>query len=169
MLISGTGTVAVDQAGDTHDVKLHRISKSEFCMDSTEGELVVTSGLVSVREKDLTTGENKNRSVPLGKGALMALPGDSTGDWNLTLNLKPPNKAKYSGTATIETSTGGTTEFTATGIYSAKTDTSEITLKGAGGSLTLVISTSGSSMGIHSAKDECLKPENLNFKSPCSL
>jgi len=164
MLISGTGTVVVDQDGDTDDVNFTASTKLGFGMDSANAQLVVTSGSVSVRETDLTTGKKRSGSVPLGKGAAMALPVDSTGDWNLALNLTP-NGTKYTGTATVGTSTGGTAEFTATGTYQSKTDTSKITLKGTGGSVSLVISTSGSVVNIQRVKGK-LFGQSLNFKAP---
>jgi len=162
--ISGTGTVVVDQAGDTDDVIFTALAKVNFDLDSADGQLIVTGGSVTVKEKDLTTGKSKSRTVRLGKGDVMNLPGNTTGDWNLTLNLTP-NKNKYTGTATIETSTGGTAEFNATGTYSAKTDNSTITLKGADGDLNLVISTSGSALYVHSVKGKLLG-QSLNFKAP---
>ena len=153
-----------DQYGDTDEVTFTALAKINFVMDSTEGELVVNSGSVTVKEKNLITCKSESRTVPLGKGAVMALPADSTGDWSLTLNLTP-NKANYTGTATVETSTGGTMQFTATGTYLAKTDTSNITLKGAGGSLSLVISTSGSAVAVHNVKGTLLG-QSVNYKTP---
>ncbi len=164
MLISGTGTVVVDQDGDTDDVTYAASAKISFGIDSDNGELAVTSGSISVKETDLTTGKTKSRSAPLGKGATMAMPVESTGDWNLTLNLTP-NGTQYTGTATVGTSTGGTAEFTATGSYKSKTDTSKITLKGTNGSVSLVISTSGSVVNIQSVKGK-LFGQSLKFKAP---
>jgi hypothetical protein len=163
MLISGTGTV-VDPAGNTNDVTYAASAKLVLAIDIADGELVATSGSVSVTEKDLTTGKKERASESLVGGTL-TLPEDATGGWNLTLNLTP-NGTKYTGTATVQTSTGGTAEFTATGSYESKTDTSNITLKGtADDSLKLVISTSGSLMNIQSMNGQ-LFGQRVNFKTP---
>jgi hypothetical protein len=151
ILLSGTGTILVDDFGDTDDVTFDATTKLKLAVDAANGQLVTTSGSVTVSETDLTTGKKVKRSVPLGKGTTLGLPSNTTGDWNLTLNLTPAG-TKYTGTASIETSTGGVMDFTATGTYSSKTDTSNIVLKGDGGDLTLVISTSGGSITVNSMK-----------------
>ncbi|HTS19768.1 MAG TPA: hypothetical protein VMP11_19485 [Verrucomicrobiae bacterium] len=159
--LSGSGTV-VDDSGNTNDVDLDVSVSFDFAIDATDGQLVVTSGSASATETDLATGKRQHRSGPLSSGDTMDLPGTSTGDWTLTLNLTP-NGTRYSGTATIQTSTGQTAQFAATGTYQSKTDTSKVTLKGGSGDLNLVVSTSGSSLTIHSAKGK-LFGQKVNVK-----
>ncbi|HYK63889.1 MAG TPA: hypothetical protein VEY94_02995, partial [Patescibacteria group bacterium] len=56
------------------------------------------------------------------------------------------------GTASVETSTGATADFTVTGTYDSAADTSKIAMVGAAGKLDLVISTSGAMLNVESAK-----------------
>lgn len=159
LLITGSGTVEGD------DVNFTETAHIKLALDASEGELAASGGSVSVTVTDLTSGKKASRSEPLGKGDTLPLPSDSTGDWNLTLNLTPEG-TKYTGTATIVTSTGGTMEFTATGTYSSKTDTSSITLKGEGGELSAVISTSGGqNLTVNSMKGK-VYGQTMNFKAP---
>jgi len=162
--ISGSGTVVVDQQGDTDDVNFDALAKISYGLDSTNGNLVSTGGSVTVHETDLDTGKKESRSGRLGKGSEMALPDTSTGGWNVALDLTP-NGTKYTGTATVTTSTGNTADLTATGTYSSKTDSSRITLKGAGGALVLAVTTSGPTMTIQSMKGK-LYGQSVNYKAP---
>jgi len=82
----------------------------------------------------------------------------------LTLNLTPDG-SKITGSATITTSTGNELDLPAVGTYTSKTGTSKITLKGAGGSLGLVISTTSDGMNVESAKGK-LFGQNLDFVAP---
>ena len=157
MLISGSGTVSGD------NVNFSATARIKFTVDAANGQLASTGGSMSVAVKDVTTGKSMRRSGALGSGDTFPLPSDTTGDWNLTLNLTP-NGTKYSGTATLQTSAGGTMDFTATGTYSVNTDTSNIKLKGAGGELSLVVSTSGQSMSIQSMKGK-VYGQSMSFKA----
>lgn len=76
-----------------------------------------------------------------------------------------PNGDKYKGTATITTSTTATADFTVTGSYDSSADTSKLALEGAGGKLTLVISTSGPTLNVDSAKGKLLG-QKINYKAP---
>ncbi len=158
LAISGTGTE------DAANVSYTISAKVNFGIDSADGELVVVSGSERATVTDLDTGKRASRSARIAPGAAMPLPVGATGGWNLTLNLTP-NGTKYTGTATVVTSAGTTAEFTATGSYQSRTDTSKIMLKGAGGSLGLVISTSGSLVNIESVKGK-LFGQSVNFKAP---
>jgi len=161
--MSGSGTFVVDEDGDTHDVTFTAKDSTNFSVDSANSQLVITSGSLSVTVKDLTTRKTAHQTVKAGKGESMSLPDTSTGDWSLALNLTP-TKTKYAGTATVTTSTGKTVSLTATGSYNSKKDTSTIILKGANNSLSLVISTSGSTMHIQSATGKLLG-QNINIKA----
>jgi hypothetical protein len=164
IMISGKGTVVVSKAGHKNSVSVTASAKVNLEIDAADGEMVSTGGSESVTEKDLTTGKSASRSVSLPKGLLMPLPADSTGAWRLTLDLTPDG-TEYTGTATVETSTGATAEFTATGSYDSEMDTSQITLKGAGDNLSLVISTSGSVANIQSVKGK-LFGQTLDYEAP---
>ncbi|HVM60657.1 MAG TPA: hypothetical protein VMV72_07290 [Verrucomicrobiae bacterium] len=161
--LSGSGTVVVDEDGDTDDVDFNASAKISFSVDEADGQLVVTSGSVGVTVTDQDTGKKKSAAERLEKGGTMDLPSSSTGGWNLGLNLTPTG-TKYKGTATIQTSTGVTAQLNATGTYQAKTDTSKLTLKGSGTSLNLVVSTSGSTVTIQSAKGKLLG-QTVNYKA----
>ena len=107
-----------------------------------------------------STGEIETGGKSIGIGEVsFTLPSDVTGDWNLTLNLTPTeikNQTKYTGTAEVVTSVGHTLDFTVTGTYSAKTDVSDLMLKGTGSaadtSFALEVSTSGSTMNLKSVR-----------------
>jgi hypothetical protein len=101
-------------------------------------------------------------------GVENSLPANVDGNWNLTLNVVP-NGTKYTGTANVVTSPGSSVDFVVTGTYAAKTDVSTITLKGtgwgAGTSLTLVVSTTGPNLIIHSMKGK-LFGQTITYKTP---
>lgn len=155
MLIGGSGTFIGDP------VNFLATARIRFTIDTTNAQLTITSGSASESATDVANNDKVRSVDPLPKGDTFPLPSNVTGGWGLTLNLTP-NRNKYSGTASLLSSTGGTTEFTATGSYSSKTDTSKIKLKGAGGELSLVISTSGSTMTIHSMKGK-IYGQKVNF------
>jgi hypothetical protein len=169
--VSGSGTV--EEAGvDINVPSFTETAKLALSVDSADGMLVGKGSAtvkVTVQYVNPATGRLVTKTVsatePIPEGYIV-LPVDVTGDWNLTLNLTPSG-TKYAGTATIVTSCGTTVEFTATGSYSSKTDTSNISLKGtgsaAGTSLVLVISTAGSAMDIHSVTGK-LFGQSLNIK-----
>lgn len=160
-LASGTGTTVV--VGGTNNVTFTETIKLNCDIDGSNGELVVTGGSINAKETDLVTGKKISKSTKVWIGTPLTMPDDVTGDWNLTLNLIPDG-TKYTGSATVQTSTGATTPLIATGSYSIQTDTSKITLKGTGCSLNMVISTSGTNMSVQSAKGK-LFGQSLNFKA----
>jgi hypothetical protein len=157
MLIGGSGTFLGDP------VNFFATARAKLTIDTTNGQLTCTSGTVSQTMTNLTSGSKEKSTEFVSKGDTFPLPSNVTGGWGLTLNLSA-NGNKYTGTATIQSSVGGSTDFTATGSYSSKTDTSKIKLKGAGGELSLVISTSGSSMTIKSMKGK-IYGQKVNFKA----
>jgi hypothetical protein len=63
------------------------------------------------------------------------------GSWTLTLNFKPPTGNKLNGDATIILNSGHEYTFSVTGVYTANTQLSKVTLKGTG-------SSSGSSLTV---------------------
>ena len=81
----------------------------------------------------------------------------------LSLDLTPEGD-KYKGTATIETPTGASADFKASGSYDSRADTSKITLDGGGEKLDLVISTSGATMNVDSANGKILG-QTINYKA----
>lgn len=155
MLIGGSGTFIGDP------VNFLATARVRFTINTTNAQLTITSGSVSESATDLANNDKERTVDPLTKGTAFPLPSNVTGGWGLTLNLLPKGN-KYSGTASLLSSVGGTTEFTATGSYSSRTDTSKIKLKGVGGELSLVISTSGSSMTIKSMKGK-VYGQKVNF------
>jgi hypothetical protein len=105
----------------------------------------------------------KYLSVPV-KDALIPLPADADGNWALVLDLTDDGTTKYTGTASVVTSSGNSVDFTVTGTYDSKTDKSALVLKGPKGSnceLTLVI-TDGS--GTFDSINGKLFGEILNYK-----
>lgn len=144
LLMSGSGTI------DSVDVDFTASAKIDLEMDAPDGEMVSRNGSVSVSVTDLDNGRKAHESERL-TNQTFPLPSGSTGAWNLTLDLTP-NGTQYTGAATLETSTGNTTDFTVTGTYSSKTDTSKLTLKGNGGDLSMEISTSDQSLTVKSVK-----------------
>jgi hypothetical protein len=153
MLGSGSGSVGVIISpgyfllGDmtfTHTIKLNA--------EVSGTTLFITGGSSSARLKYVQSGRIINKFNKIDSGAALALPADVTGDWDLTLNLKPKSNL-FTGTVTVQTSTGALSNLTATASYSVKSNTSAVALKGAGGSnLNMVISTSGTAMTIESVK-----------------
>lgn len=163
IFITGTGTVS------GYAVTFTATGLENLELDSANRQLVLTGGRIHVTARDPATGRKKSGSFKIASGGGTDLPTDSTGDWTLNLMLNPvPDKTKYTGTATVETSTGGTGDLTAIGSYASKTDTSKITLKGmkgTGASLNLLISTVGSNMTVFSAKGK-LYGQKVKFNAP---
>ena len=161
LLLSGSGNI------EGNDVVFTASATYNSEIDSADGELV-GSGSGKITAKNLTTGKQKSESGSLGKDLTMELPASATGDWNLTLNLTT-NKTKYTGAATVMTSTGVAANYTATGSYTAKKDTSKITLKGTGlskgSSLSLLISTVGANLTVDTLSGKVLG-QSIKFKAP---
>jgi hypothetical protein len=164
-----TGTTKVSGStvvtGTTHAVTFTGKITLNGKIDGTHGNLVVTGGSAMVLETDLVTHKKISKSIKLQQGTTLVLPTNVTGGWILTLNVTPSNN-KYTGSATVQTSTGGSVPLTATGSFAPATNTSAITLKGTGGgSLSLVVSTLGSNMTVQSAKGT-MYGQSVNFKAP---
>jgi hypothetical protein len=136
----------------------------DYELDSTEGVLLVTGGSASLRATIDGKKVSDRESIP--KGEEETLPTDVTGGWKLDLTLTPSSGENYSAdsSATITTSTGATVDFTVTGTYDHNKDTSEIVLKNDSGELTLVVSTSGSTLTVNSAKGK-LFGQTINYKA----
>lgn len=168
LVSNGTGTF-VDDQGFSHDVTFTGTINTNSDVDGIDSELVLTSGKITLKLQEPSTGRKGSASDTLNPGGTLDLPSGTTGDWDLTMTLMPDG-TKYTGPvpSTVDTSNGGTTDFTATGSYTSKTDTSKITLKGpkgTGASLNLLISTVGSNMTVNSVKGK-LYGQSIKFTAP---
>jgi len=155
--LSGSGSV------EGQDVSFTARAAIDFDIDVSSGALAVTSGSLSVRVTDSTNHKSGSKSVALAKGSTMALPDGAAGGWSVSLNLAPKGD-KYSGSATVVTDTGTTAELAVTGNYEPKSDTSNLTLKGPAGNVSLVVSTAGGDLTIHSLKGK-LFGQSLSYKA----
>ncbi len=131
-----------------------------YKLDSANHELDHPTGSGSLTITDLTTGQTDSESGTFKRSDLssMELPNDSTGAWNLSLTLTP-NGNSYTGTATVQLSTGATADFTAKGTYNSSSDTSKITLTGDAGKLALVIIDVGHDTECRKCDGEAIRPE----------
>jgi len=134
-----------------------------YKLDSSNHELDHPTGSGSLTVTDITTGQTESESGTFKRSDLssMELPNDSTGAWSMSLTLTP-NGNSYTGTATVQLSTGATADFTAKGTYNSSSDTSKITLTGDAGKLALVIMTSGTTLNVESATGK-LFGQSLKF------
>ena len=157
--MSGKGTVSGTKVRVSVSANLH------YDLDSAAGNLDHGTGSGTVTVTDLSTGQTESESGTFRPSAIpiLRLPDDSTGDWSMSLDLTP-NGDKYSGTATIETSTGVTADFTVKGSYDSSADTSKLALDGVGGKLDMVISTSGTTLNVATAKGK-LFGQKINYKA----
>lgn len=147
MRMSGTGELQGIQAKVSFAANMHyQLNSVDHGLDDPRG-----SGTLTIT--DLKTGQTASKSGNFKRSALtsLGLPVDSTGAWGLSLTLTP-NGNSYTGTASVELSTGATADFTVTGIYDSASDTSKIILIGDAGKLDLVISTSGAILNVVSVK-----------------
>jgi len=147
MRMSGTGNLQGVNAKVTLSANMH------YKLNSADDELDHPTGSGTVTIKELSTGKSISQSGTFRRSVLtsLRLPSDSTGGWAVSLTLTP-NGNSYTGTASVETSTGATADFTVTGTYDSAADTSKIAMVGAAGKLDLVISTSGAMLNVESAK-----------------
>ena len=83
-------------------------------IDPADGELMVKSGSVSLKETGRIKGKKVNEIYKFKSGGTLMLPEDVTGAWDVTLDLTPKRNA-YSGKATVQTQPDKTTTLTATG------------------------------------------------------
>ena len=144
MLMSGKGVLEGEGAKVTFSADMH------YQLNGTDKGLEHPTGSGTITIK--AGGQSAHESGSFKRRALtpLALPVDSTGEWLLFLDLTPEGNA-YTGTASIELSTGATTDFTATGTYDSATDRSKVALAGDAGKLDLEISTSGTMLNVESA------------------
>jgi hypothetical protein len=166
VLASGTGTDAV--SGSSIYVFFRQTLRINGEIDVSGSNLMVTRGTCNVREYALATGKLiRSSSAKLGAGNLIPLAKYVDGTWGVSLNLIPLG-TKYAGIGVIQTSPGyyetHTVEnFSVTGKYSAKTDTTEISLKDGSCKLSLLISASGSGIAVKRAHGK-LFGQNLKFE-----
>jgi len=146
MRMSGTGQIQGIHA------KVSLLANMHYQLNSADHGLDHPKGSGTITLTDLKTGQTVSASGTFKRSGLtsLALPIDSTGAWSLSLTLTP-NGNSYTGTASVQLSTGATADFTATGTYNSASDTSKIALVGNAGKLNLVISTSGTILNVESA------------------
>ena len=164
MTISGTGTGTIAVGGSSHDITFSDTIKPNCQITGTSRDLFVTGGTSTLKKKDLVTGKTTTQTGKLAPGPTFPLPDDVTGDWNMTLYLNL-NKTLYTGTAGVQTSTSGTANLTATGSYSKKPNTSTLALKRTGCSVSMVVSTSGTTMLVKTMSGK-LYGQTLKYKAP---
>jgi hypothetical protein len=147
--MSGTGTVDGKKVSLSLSANLHyHLDSSAGVLDHGRGTGTETITLLPSGRTFSTSGTFRPSDIPT-----LHLPDTATGGWMLSLDLTPKDGTKYSGTATIQTSTGETADFTTvTGTYDSTTDTSKIVLEGAAGDLTLEIATTGPTLTVNSAE-----------------
>ena len=162
MSIAGAGTVAAAAVAGPDNAKFAGTLKLACEIDGTSGMLRVMDSRLRVLLLDLVTGIKSTRSVRDKTWTDLALPADVTGDWSMSLNLVPRGN-RNTGSALVQTSTGGTAVLGATGSYTAKTGASKLTLKGGGGSLGMVIITTETTWTSQGVKGK-LFGQRLNFK-----
>jgi hypothetical protein len=146
MRMSGTGNLQGIHAKVSLTANMHyQLHSADHGLDNPKG-----SGSLTIT--DLKTGQTASQSGRFKRSDLtsMELPIDSTGGWNLSITLTPSGNS-YTGTASVELSTGTTSDFNVTGTYNSGSDTSKIALVGDAGKLGLVISTSGTILNVESA------------------
>jgi len=147
MRMSGTGELEGVHAKVSFAANMH------YQLNSVDHELDDPKGSGTLTITDLATGQTKSESGSFKRSDLtsLELPVDSTGGWSLSLDLTPSGNS-YTGTASVELSTGATADFTVKGTYNSASDTSKVALDGDAGKLDLVISTSGAILNVKSAK-----------------
>ena len=147
MRMSGTGQLQGIHA------RVSLVANMHYHLNSGDHGLEDPTGSGTITITDLKTGQTASAGGKFKRSALtsLALPTDSTGGWELSLDLTP-NGNHYTGTATVQLSTGATADFKVTGTYNSGSDTSKIALVGDAGKLDLVISTSGATLNVESAK-----------------
>jgi hypothetical protein len=163
---NGSGTVT-DIYG-THNVTFTGKLSMNYSLDVVNRQLVSTGGSIVLRGLYTDTHKKINYSFRLRAGdSTLDLPIDSDGHWNVTVKNLTANRTKYfTTTAEVDTSGQQVTDYTATGTYTPRTDTSKIVVKGKGGSsLTLVVITAGSDMTVKSAKGKMFG-QTINFTAP---
>ena len=146
MRMSGTGNLQGIHAKVSLSANMHyHLISADHGLEDPKG-----SGTVTIT--DIKTGQTASRSGTFKRSDLtsLGLPIDSTGGWVLSLILTPKGNS-YTGTATVELSTGATADFNVTGTYNSGNDTSKVALVGNAGKLGLVISTSGAILNVESA------------------
>ena len=146
MRMSGTGQIQGIHA------KVSLVANMHYQLNSVDHGLDHPRGSGTLTLTDLKTGQTASQSGTFKRSELTSLwlPIDSTGGWDLSLTLTP-NGNSYTGTASVDLSTGATADFTVTGTYNSASDTSKVALVGDAGKLNLVISTSGTILNVESA------------------
>ena len=147
---SGTGSAMV--SGTTRRFPIAGTITVNGEINPADGELMVKSGSVSLRETGRIKGKKVNEIYKFKSGGTLMLPEDVTGAWDVMLDLTPKRNT-YSGTATVQTQPDKTTVLTATGSTAGRTKLTTLTIKGGGASVTMIVKVSGSNgMDVQSVK-----------------
>jgi hypothetical protein len=149
LLLNGTGTLS------GYPVIATAKASEKLEIDPVGGEMIGTSG-GSVKVTIPSLGRSQSVSIPRSVETV-DLPPEVDGAWNLVLNPVQVGTS-YTGTAQLQLSNGKVFDLNLTGAYSAKKDTSKLSLKGLvkSMSLSLVTSTTGAAMDIQSLKGSAL-------------
>ncbi len=149
-----------------NDISVMAVAKLKLKIDAPNSQMV-GGGNIRARAKNLTTGVARSASQQIPSSS-MALPPGADGGWTLSLNLAP-NGNLLNGTATATTTPGNSANFTATGSYSATSDTAKVTLAGTGSAvgtkLTLLVSTAGTNVTFHAVSGK-LFGQTPKYKAP---
>lgn len=120
MKIGGDGNI------EGYDATFTASVKEQLEIDtSTRQMLGSASGRLTVALPDF--GKKKSVSIPRSEASTI-LPAQADGNWSLTLDIVPSG-TKYTGSATVDLSTGKSFDLTLSGNYSAKKDVSKLVLK----------------------------------------
>ena len=161
---SGSGTISTGQPAVIHPASFSRTVKLTAEIDGATRTLNVKSGSVSTKAKDQQTGAKITSSAKIKSGADLPLPASATSNWELTAILAPGG-IKYSGTAILQSPPGATATMAMSGSFSPGANTAKLSFKGAAGSLSAVVSTTGSNLILHSATGK-LFGQNVKYKGP---
>ena len=130
--------------------------------------IMITKATAVLKLTDSVTHKRKIVSPKILTGSypvVLDLPSNSTGGWNLALDNLMFKKNKYTGSVSVDTSTGAAEDLNATGSFLPRTGYSTLTLRGTrgeGGSVSLILSGSDT-MTVHSLKGK-LFGQTLNYK-----
>ena len=160
MVTSGSGTAVV--SGTTPE-NVSFTGTIKLTGHLANGQLDITGGSALAKLKGAVSHKALTQSTKEIAGTF-TLPGDVTGDWNLSFDLAQKSP-KLSGTAYVLTSASTSLSMTAIGSISSVTHSSKLTLKGSGNSLSLTLSGSGSSVTVESMKGK-LFGQPVNYIAP---
>lgn len=163
LVTSGSGTAVVN--GTVHNLTFAGTTVTlPGEIEVTGHQLVFTGCSAKIKAKEPVTGIKYNITFQPGAPGYLDLPGDADGGWDVTLVLNPSGN-KFGGSADVQTLPGKTRSLNVTGTFFPITNSSNITIKGAGSSLGIVLLTSGSNVIFQTVKGK-LYGQTLKFKAP---